>query len=60
MRVPKDFPVKPIRANAHQQRSAASDLVTCGTCNRSWDDAIVTTWTPAPSARCPFEYFHGA
>ena len=31
---------------------------TCGTCGLSWDDSIVTSYTPAPSARCPFEYFH--
>ena len=31
---------------------------TCGSCGRTWDDAIVTGVTPAPSARCPFEYRH--
>ena len=31
---------------------------TCGNCRRSWDDSIVTSMTPAPSARCPFEGFH--
>ena len=34
------------------------DPTTCGACGLTWDDAIVTSWTPAPSARCPFEYFH--
>jgi hypothetical protein len=34
------------------------DVVTCGTCGRSWDDAVATSATPAPSARCPFEYSH--
>lgn len=57
MRVPKDFPVKPIRRGTKAEREA-KDLTTCGTCNRQWDDAVVTSWTPAPSARCPFEYFH--
>jgi hypothetical protein len=33
-------------------------VVTCGECGRSWDDSISTEWTPAPAARCPFEYFH--
>jgi hypothetical protein len=33
-------------------------IATCHTCWLSWDDSIPTTWTPAPSARCPFEYFH--
>lgn len=33
---------------------------TCGTCGRTWDDSISTSTsvTPAPSARCPFEYYH--
>jgi hypothetical protein len=34
------------------------DIVTCGTCGRSWNDAAVSSWTPAPSGRCPFEYEH--
>ncbi len=36
-----------------------SDLATCGTCGRTWDDSISTGWTPAPGGRCPFEYQHG-
>jgi hypothetical protein len=31
---------------------------TCGTCHRTWDDAHVTSVTPTPSARCPFEHWH--
>lgn len=34
------------------------DVATCGTCGRSWNDAATSTWTPAPSGRCPFEYDH--
>lgn len=34
------------------------DPVQCGTCELWWDDAMVTSMTPAPSARCPFEQFH--
>ena len=30
----------------------------CGECGRGWDDTIGTAWTPAPAARCPFEYEH--
>lgn len=30
-------------------------LATCGQCGRTWDDTIPTSYTPAPSARCPFE-----
>jgi hypothetical protein len=51
--IPLDYPVKPLRAN-----EKAKDRVTCGTCGLSWDDAVSTSMTPAPSARCPFEYFH--
>lgn len=53
--VPPDFPVRPLRRG-----QMAKDKATCGTCGLAWDDAIVTGWTPAPSARCPFEYFHVA
>jgi len=52
-RVPKDFPVRPLKPS-----DPATGRCTCGTCGLSWDDAIVTSWTPAPAARCPFEYFH--
>lgn len=52
--VPADFPVQPLAPGAQ-----AKDRMTCGTCGRSWDDAIATGWTPAPAGRCPFEYFHG-
>lgn len=51
--IPADFEVKPLR-----DTDKAKDRATCGQCGLSWDDAIGTTWTPAPSARCPFEYFH--
>ena len=33
-------------------------MATCGTCGRSWNDALITDRTPVPSARCPFEYIH--
>jgi hypothetical protein len=33
-------------------------VATCGHCGRSWDDGRITSITPAPSARCPFEYTH--
>ena len=35
------------------------DTMTCGTCGMSWNDALSTSYTPTPSARCPFEYVHG-
>lgn len=52
--VPQSFPVQPL-PRGHKCATAA----TCGTCGRSWDDSISTAHTPAPSGRCPFEYFHG-
>jgi hypothetical protein len=52
-RIPADFPVRPVRKPAK-----AIDPVTCGHCRLTWDDAKPTAYTPAPSARCPFEYFH--
>lgn len=52
--IPADFPVQPIDPDD----PAAIDPATCGTCELTWDDGIGTTWTPAPSGRCPFEYFH--
>lgn len=48
--IPLDFPVVPHKAN--------DKMATCGHCNLSWDDTIPTSWTPTPSGRCPFEYFH--
>jgi hypothetical protein len=34
------------------------EIATCGTCGRSWNDAAVSSVTPAPAGRCPFEYEH--
>lgn len=36
------------------------EIVTDGTCGRSWNNALGTSLTPAPSARCPYEYEHEA
>jgi hypothetical protein len=51
--IPADHPVRPLRVG-----EPAEDRVTCGTCGLSWDDAVSTSLTPAPSGRCPFEYYH--
>lgn len=51
--VPADFPVQPLAPDA-----PAKVRVTDGVCGLSWDDGVGTEWTPAPSGRCPFEYFH--
>ncbi len=34
------------------------DIATCGSCGMSWNDALMTGRTPAPSARCPYEAIH--
>jgi hypothetical protein len=47
-------------AKAYRIGNPNADIVTCGTCGRSWDDAHVSMWTPTPSGRCPFEYEHSA
>lgn len=36
------------------------EMATCGTCGRAWNDALITSRTPAPAARCPFEELHAA
>lgn len=33
-------------------------MSTCGNCGMSWNDALITGTTPAPSGRCPYEYIH--
>ena len=51
--IPATFPVAVLNDG-----DEAKDRATCGNCGLSWDDAISTSYTPAPSGRCPFEYFH--
>lgn len=38
--------------------AAPESFMRCNSCGRAWDDSKPTIWTPAPSARCPFEYWH--
>lgn len=38
--------------------SVRTVIVTCGECGRSWNDALISDRTPAPGARCPYEYLH--
>jgi hypothetical protein len=52
-RIPKSFKVQPLKRG-----QPAKDKATCGHCGLSWDDGIITSMTPVPSARCPFEYYH--
>lgn len=62
--IPADFPVRPIDPAALEYRTDPETgrtvwfRATCGECGLSWDDTIPTAYTPAPSARCPFEAFH--
>lgn len=51
--IPADWPVQPVPPG-----TKGADIATDGYCGLSWDDSIVTDYTPAPSARCPFEDFH--
>jgi hypothetical protein len=51
--IPADYEVRPLPKGEEPKGKA-----TCGHCQLSWDDSIGTSMTPAPSARCPFEYFH--
>jgi hypothetical protein len=50
--------VEVLDAQRYAESHPNADLATCGACGRTWDDAVVTSWTPVPSARCPFEYEH--
>lgn len=50
--------VEVLDADSYKATHPDADLATCGHCGRTWDDAVGTSWTPAPSARCPFEYDH--
>ena len=42
----------------HETGAPIVDIMTCGTCGRSWNDAASSQWTPVPAGRCPFEYEH--
>ncbi len=51
VQVPEDFAVRQISP-------VDPKATVCGDCGLAWDDSIITGWTPVPSGRCPFEYFH--
>lgn len=54
--IPQDFVVRPLVSP--QQLATAKTPMTCLSCGLTWDDGVPTSWTPVPTARCPFEYFH--
>jgi hypothetical protein len=55
---------RPVRMPTLAERIAVTehtnprDVATCGTCGRSWDDSVITSVTPVPGGRCPFEAEH--
>lgn len=53
IQIPKDWEVQPLRDG-----DTCPGRTTCGTCELSWDDDLITGLTPVPSGRCPFEPFH--
>lgn len=48
----------PYVAKGNVPPATFKDPTTCGHCGRTWDDSVITDWTPVPSARCPLEYMH--
>lgn len=56
-RIPKTHPVQPLKPGTKAYEEAKV-LAVCGTCDRYWDDGAVTSMTPTPGGRCPFEYYH--
>lgn len=50
--------VEVFNADLYRRLIQNADLLTCGTCGRTWDDAHPTAVTPVPSGRCPFESEH--
>lgn len=51
--VPKSWAVQPLKAG-----QKAINRAECGVCGLACDDGKVTSMTPAPASRCPFESFH--
>lgn len=56
------FRVKSILLDADWQFDDDGNKITriaeCGTCGRKWNDARISSLTPAPSGHCPYEYAH--
>ena len=51
----------PVPGATLRQDDDGNDIVvvaTCGHCGRSWNDAAISSVTPVPAGRCPFEYEH--
>jgi hypothetical protein len=41
-----------------QDETEENAEATCGACGLTWNDAAVSSKTPTPGGRCPFEYVH--
>jgi hypothetical protein len=58
----RQMSVDEILANATPVYDAdGKEIVTmaeCGYCGRTWNDAAISSLTPTPAARCPYEYEH--
>ena len=56
----KDIELTPIagRLLVDEMGDPIVNVMTCGTCGRSWNDAIISGRTPVPAGRCPFEHLH--
>lgn len=51
-------PVPGARTLKDEHGKPIVSVATCGHCGRSWNDAAVSSVTPTPSGRCPFEHKH--
>jgi hypothetical protein len=43
---------------AGQDETEESEEAICGSCGLTWNDAAVSSKTPTPGGRCPFEHVH--
>lgn len=43
-----------LRLSRYEETHPQARLATCGSCERTWDDAHVSGVTPAPASLCPF------
>lgn len=44
---------------SEQDETEKMDEATCGACGLTWNDAAISSRTPTPGGRCPFEAVHG-
>lgn len=53
-----DGKVYPGRLQYDELGNPKVEMAECGACGFRWNDALITSITPVPSARCPNEYNH--